>query len=263
MRFCSSSFSLLSPHTLSVPLLSVFSTICHAGFRSKSYNKVEKNELLVHVSHILRCATWPTWVSCLLLLLVVMDYLILVSHLHILILVNVITATQQHNSLWKPIERRYCSRWIQGRKGWHKMWGLANKTWTQQVLVQRRNEGGRKGERRNRGITSQACGNKGVVMTGGRLKALQQPSIQGLTTGRCYWGFVTHWWCLLPRGLKQRKVHVCSNLLTIFILIVLFWWRHSDLLCSTSFEFNLCKQIDISVKPGKYLMTVFLSLWAM
>lgn len=80
-------------------------------------------------------------------------------------------------------------------------------------------------------------------MTGGRLKALQQPSIQGLTTGRCYWGFVTHWWCLLPRGLKQRKVHVCSNLLTIFILIVLFWWRHSDLLCSTSFEFNLCKQI--------------------
>lgn len=44
-------------------------------------------------------ATWPTWVSCLLLLLVVMDYLILVSHLHVLILVNVITATQQHNSL--------------------------------------------------------------------------------------------------------------------------------------------------------------------
>lgn len=59
---------------------------------------------------------------------------------------------------------------------------------------------------------------KGVVMKGGHLKALQQPSIQGLTTRRCYWGFVTHWWCLLPRGLKQRKVHVCSNLLTTFVV---------------------------------------------
>lgn len=83
-------------------------------------------------------------------------------------------------------------------------------------------------------------------MTGGHLKALKQLSIQGLTTGRCYWGFVTHWWCLLPRGLKQRKVHVCSNLLTIFFFFF-FWWRCSDLLCSTSFEFNLCKQVDISV----------------
>lgn len=79
-----------------------------------------------------------------------------------------------------------------------------------------------------------------VVMTGGHLRARQQP---GLTTGRCYWGFVTHWWCLLPRGLKQRKVHICSNLLTISLEGDV----HSDLLCSTTLEFDHCKQADIYV----------------
>lgn len=163
---------------------------------------------------------WLAWVSCLLLLLlVVMDYLILISHLHILILVDVVTATQQHKkpNLWQTVRRivtaeTRAERW----GGGHKIWGWLTK-WSQQVPVQRSNEGGIKVKRGNRGITSQACG-KGAVTTGVNLKVRQQPSIQGLTTGRCYWGFVTHWWCLLPRGLKQRRVHVCLKPPTIFFV---------------------------------------------
>lgn len=79
---------------------------------------------------------------------------------------------------------------------------------------------------------------------GRNLKARQQPSIQGLTTGRCYWGVVTHWRCLLPRGLKQRRVHVCLKLLTIFFCGDL----HSDLLGSITRDFNHCKQADTYVK---------------
>lgn len=96
-------------------------------------------------------------------------------------------------------------------------------------------------------------------MTGGHLKALQQPSIQGLTTGRCYWGFVTHWWCLLPRGLKQRKVHVCSNLLTTFIGV--FFFFGGDVLTSVQPVLNsIFASKETFLETCKYLMTVFLSL---
>lgn len=84
-------------------------------------------------------------------------------------------------------------------------------------------------------------------MTGRHLKALEQSSIQGLTTGRCwnraFRGSVTHcWWCLLPRGLRWRRAHLCSKQLTIFFGQLGWIWpsltNHLFLCFRLTFFFN-------------------------